>query len=92
MQALTSSSPAFIAAPQSPASGGRKEELGDEFEALFLAEMLKHAGLDEAIALDSGFGGDAMASFMVDQIARLMAQNDEFGVAELTTHELGRNR
>lgn len=54
---------------------------GEEFEAAFLAEMLKHAGFDTAIAQDSGFGGEAMASFLVNELARRLAEKEDFGIA-----------
>lgn len=63
-----------------------------EFEAAFIAEMLKRSGFDRAIALDSGFGGEAMASFMVDEIASLIAESGGFGIAEVIELRLEKSK
>lgn len=70
------------------ASSSEPQAPGKEFEAAFLAEMLKHTGLDRAIAFDSGFGGEAMASFFVEEIASLISESGGFGVAELIDAKL----
>jgi Rod binding domain-containing protein len=53
-----------------------------EFEAMFLAEMLAHAGLGEA---PEGFGGGAgeaaFGSFLVREQARLLAESGAVGLA-----------
>jgi peptidoglycan hydrolase FlgJ len=54
-----------------------------DFEAAFLAEMLKHAGLN---ALPSAFGGgageDAFSSLLTAEYARLLAEAGGVGIAE----------
>ncbi|HBS34964.1 MAG TPA: chemotaxis protein chel, partial [Parvularcula sp.] len=60
------------------------------FEAAFAAEMLKHSGVGRAVASDSGFGGEAMASFLVEEIGRLIAERGGFGVAEMIERRLDR--
>jgi Rod binding domain-containing protein len=89
---VTPIEPAAI--PSSAAPGGAKaeaktpERAAKEFEAAFVSEMLKHSGVGRAVAFDSGFGGEAMASFLVEEIGRLIAERGGFGVAELIKREL----
>ena len=58
-------------------------EAATEFEAAFLAEMLKTAGLN---ASPSGFGGgageEAFSSFLTQEYGRLLAERGGVGVAE----------
>jgi peptidoglycan hydrolase FlgJ len=53
------------------------------FEAAFLAEMLKHSGIN---AMPTGFGGgageDAFSSFLTGEYARLMSERGGIGLAE----------
>lgn len=55
----------------------------EAFEATFLAEMLKHSGVN---ALPEGFGGgageEAFAGFLTQEQARLMAARGGIGLAE----------
>jgi Rod binding domain-containing protein len=55
----------------------------EAFEASFLAEMLKHSGVN---AMPSGFGGgageEAFASFLTQEYARLIAERGGIGLAE----------
>jgi peptidoglycan hydrolase FlgJ len=57
-------------------------EAAKAFEAVFLAEMLQHSGLN---AMPDGFGGgageDAFASFLTQEYARLLAERGGFGLA-----------
>lgn len=53
------------------------------FEAMFLAEMLSHAGLGETPeAFGGGFGEEAFADMLVREQARLMADRGGIGLAE----------
>lgn len=70
----------------SPASAAK------EFEAAFVAEMLKHSGVGRAVAFDSGFGGEAMASFLVEEIGRLIAARGGVGLAALIEQRLEDSR
>jgi len=67
------------------------ENAAQEFEAVFLAEMLMHAGIDEALARDSGFGGETIVSLMVAELAEEIAKKGSFGLAEKIRQGLGRN-
>lgn len=80
--ATTLADGAATAATQS-AQSGRLHAAAAEFEKTFLAEMLKNAGLDDAVAsADSGFGADAYRSFLVDAYAGALAEQNSFGFAE----------
>ncbi|MDZ7628425.1 MAG: rod-binding protein [Parvularculaceae bacterium] len=73
-------------APKSPALAAK------EFEAAFAAEMLKHSGVGRAVASDSGFGGEAMATFMVEEFGRLIAERGGLGVAAMIERQLEQSR
>lgn len=54
-----------------------------EFEALFLAQMLDHAGLGRTPeAFGGGAGEEAFRGHLVEQQARLMAERGGIGLAE----------
>lgn len=77
------------AAPRMPTpTAPRPEEAraraaAESFEAAFLAEVLKHSGLN---AMPSSFGGgageEAFASFLTQEYARLMSARGGVGLAE----------
>jgi Rod binding domain-containing protein len=53
------------------------------FEAAFLAEMLKHTGLNATSAtFGGGAGEEAFASLLTDEYARLLAERGGIGLAE----------
>jgi Rod binding domain-containing protein len=54
-----------------------------ELEAAFLAEMLSHAGFEEALVRGSGFSGESMAGFLVAEISRRLAAQEIFGIADI---------
>jgi Rod binding domain-containing protein len=74
------------AAP-TPASAPDREakarKAATDFEAAFLAEMLKYSGLN---AMPEGFGGgageEAFASLLTEQYAHLLAERGGIGLAE----------
>lgn len=57
-------------------------EKAREFEAVFVAQMLNYTGMGKALSKDSGFGGDAFSSMMLEQYARKIVDNGGFGLAE----------
>lgn len=59
-----------------------------EFESVFIAEMLSHAGFDKAIAQDSGFGGEAFSRMLVETYAEDLAKNGGFGLADQIYRQL----
>lgn len=71
----------------SPAAAPDREAItrkaATDFEAAFLAEMLKYSGLN---AMPEGFGGgageEAFASLLTEQYAHLLAERGGIGLAE----------
>ena len=83
LQALASTAPAQKKASADPSGADpRTMEKAREFEAVFIAQMLKFSGMDKAISQDSGFGGDAFSSMMLEQYARKIVDNGGFGLAD----------
>jgi Rod binding domain-containing protein len=70
-------------------ASGSAEKAAQAFEAAFLAEMLKHAGVGEA---PEGFGGgageDQFAGFLREAQAREMAAAGGIGIAEYILNHL----
>ena len=62
-----------------------------EFEALFLAEMLKSAKVGETSGFDGGLGQQHFASFLRDAQAREMAARGTLGLAEKVFGQFGRD-
>lgn len=69
-------------AQQTESVDPRMMEKAREFEAVFIAQMLKFSGMDKAISQNSGFGGDAFSGMMLEQYARNIVDNGGFGLAE----------
>jgi peptidoglycan hydrolase FlgJ len=66
-----------------PAREGAAREAARAFEAAYLAEMLKHTGLNtRPDAFGGGAGEDAFASFLNAEYARLLAARGGIGLAE----------
>ncbi|HRO10976.1 rod-binding protein [Amaricoccus sp.] len=58
-------------------------EAAQAFEAAFLAEMLRHSGLNApSESFGGGAGEEAFASLLTDEYARLLAQRGGIGLAE----------
>ncbi|MBA3324362.1 MAG: rod-binding protein [Rhodobacteraceae bacterium] len=58
-------------------------ETAQAFEAAFLAEMLKHSGVNRTPETDGGGAGeDAFASFLTGEYASLVAERGGVGLAE----------
>ena len=59
------------------------KEQAREFEAVFVGQMLKHAGLTEALSGNGDkFGGEAFASMLTDQVAADLVEDGGFGLAQ----------
>jgi len=50
--------------------------------------MLKHTGLDKALAGDSGIGGEAFSSMLVQTYADELSKNGGFGLADQIYRQL----
>jgi Rod binding domain-containing protein len=75
------------AAPNSQ-KAERALEVAREFEAQFIAQMLTHAKLTDALSSNSGFGGEAMATMLINAWADRMADAGGFGLAPLIAARL----
>lgn len=65
----------------------------DEFEAAFLAEMLKQSGLGKSPdGFDGGAGEDQFASFLRQEQARGMVRGGGIGLSEIIFQALKRGQ
>jgi Rod binding domain-containing protein len=70
-------------APTSPDPERAALETAQAFEAAFLAEMLKHSGVNRTPeATGGGAGEDAFSSFLTGEYSRLLAERGGVGLAE----------
>lgn len=74
------------AKPEAKAAEMKKAAV--EFEAAFLAEMLKSSGLGKTGAMGGGVGEDQFSSFLVTEQARAIAQSGGLGIAEMVLKSL----
>ena len=66
-----------------PTPKSRARKTAQAFEAAFLAEMLKHTGVNATPETGGGGAGeDAFASFLTGEYARLIAERGGVGLAE----------
>lgn len=63
-------------------------EQAEEFEAIFIAQMLKHSGFEKALSADSGFGGENYASLLLERYAAKIVDNGGFGLADKIYQQL----
>lgn len=54
----------------------------EQFEAVFIQQMLKHSGFSKALGQNSGFGGEAFSDMLAQQYADQIAANGGFGLAD----------
>ncbi len=82
----------LITAPQAARERTTRDdtilEQAKEFEAVFVAQMLKHSGFEKALSADSGFGGENYASLLLNQYAAKIVDNGGFGLAEKIYEQL----
>ena len=78
---LTTAPPVSSAAK--PAAAEARAQAAREFEEVFLAEMLKHAGLGKTSAFGGGIGEDQFQSFLVTQQAKAMTEAGGIGLARV---------
>lgn len=60
----------------------KAREAAAEFEAVFVAEMLSHAGFEKALASEAGFGGEAMSGLLLEAYAERIVERGGFGLAD----------
>ena len=73
-----------------PAESGERIEkaAADELATAFLAEMLSFAGLNDAISARSGFGGEAMSGFLLQEYAEKIVDRGGFGLSAMILSNL----
>lgn len=74
-----------------PTTQTREREAAEALEASFIAEMMRHAGLADAVSGDAGFGGDAFTGFLLDAYARDLAARGGFGLADAIEDAISRS-
>jgi len=93
--ALTMVTP-VLTAPKPDAAGLRATKLSeesraaDELAAAFLAEMLSFAGLDNAISAQTGFGGEAMSGFLLQEYSEKIINRGGFGISAMILSHMNR--
>ena len=90
--------PVVLSAPAADAARNASKAAADkdaelrktaqEFEAVFIAEMLSHAGFEKAIAQDSGLGGEAFSRMLVETYAEKLSEKGGFGLADQIYRQL----
>jgi len=65
-----------------PAREREARAVAEAFEAAFLAEMLKHSGINETPSFGGGAGEDAFSSLLTQEYATLLAERGGIGLAE----------
>ena len=74
--------PAAAAAPAEaaidPARAARLRQTAEEFESVFIAQMLKHSGYEKALGPELG----AYSQFMLNEIGAQISANGGFGLAD----------
>jgi Rod binding domain-containing protein len=58
------------------------------FESVFIAQMLAHTGFGKALSTESGFGGEAFSSLLVEEYANRLIEKGGFGLAEKVYEQL----
>ena len=71
-------------------SGHTLNEVSQEFEGMFMAQMLKP--IFDTVNVDANFGGghgeEAMRGFLVQEYGKAMAKNSHFGIANAVKQHL----
>lgn len=75
------------AAPNAPVDAELIEK-AREFESVFAAQMLSYSGLDKALSAESGFGGEAFSSLLVERFADQLVERGGFGLTEKIYEQL----
>lgn len=81
---------ADIRANASSADSEALKSVAQDFEAAFIAQMLNHSGLSEAMTSGEGKMASAFGSFYLEQLANQMAADGGFGMADNIYKQLER--
>lgn len=88
MDEISSIGPKTIQSPAPPAHDERLLKQAQEFEAVFVAQMLKYGGFADALSQNSGFGGEAFSSLLLEAYAENIVERGGFGIAEKIYQQL----
>lgn len=75
-----------------PADDAFLRETARDFEAVFVRQMLQHAGLAEAFGSGEGPSADAFSGFLLDAVAEKLVDGGGFGLAEQFYAAMGGGR
>lgn len=91
---LLSQSTLSKARPGSAKTVEQARKTGEEFEAMFLGQMLQHmfAGIETDPEFGGGAGEDMWRSMMVEQYGKEIAKNGGVGIAEAVMRQLLQNQ
>lgn len=72
------------------ASPEQMDKAAEEFEAVFLSQMLQHmfAGVDMSPGVEDTAGKDIYESMLIDEYAKLMSRSGGIGVADHVKREM----
>ncbi len=84
-QAQSPAAPNVAIAPDRDADLRRTAQ---EFESIFVAQMLQYSGLSKAVSANGGFGGEAFASLLIEEYAARLVERGGFGVADKVYEQL----
>jgi len=76
--AIRSAAPEILKAPEEK----QASEIKVRFEQMLWAEMLSHAGLEKAFTQGGGEAASAFSRYVVESIARDLAEKHPMGLAE----------
>ncbi len=65
-----------------PADEKKAGEIKQRFEQMLWAEMLSHAGLEKAFTLGGGEAASAFSRYVVEEIAKDLAEKHPMGLAD----------
>ena len=79
---LNGVSPGLNVTGAAPESSAELTEIGRRFEQMLWTEMLSHAGLEEAFTRSGGEAAASFSRFVVEAIARDLAERHPLGFAD----------
>ena len=83
--------------PESNDSAGAQDsdrlaQTSTEFEAMFIAEMLRHAGFAKSLSAGARFGGEVFANMLIDTYAKTIAEKGDIGLSQILSGQLKGNK
>ncbi len=66
----------------------KQESVGQRFEQMLWAEMLSHAGLEDALTLGGGEAASAFSRYVVEAIAADLAEQQSLGLTDSINTEM----